>query len=368
MDQLISNSKERVFKAIECSSPDRIPIALRIEYAAASWIGLKYSEFALNPTKASEALESAYRRIGGWDIVDASWTLGTRWSRLEAAEVQIPGINSREQYPHRVIDSSIMFSEDYHKIINDGIQKTVSTLMKRLNKVYTPVIEKDIFKSFTHIYKHWGDIGAIVYRGGMVRLPFVQFSMWRTWKGIAQDLLRRRELLKEVCETSWKDFVDIGKKQSKIVGCNFVFIPCGRVSSTFISEKIFLEFVYPYLKMTTEELVRDGFTPRIHCHGEWAPFLKYLLDLPKRKCVLELSHQTDIKLAKEILGGHMCLYGNVPDILLYSGTPRKIEHYCRKLLKDVGKDGFILANDDIVPHNAVFENVKSLVEIGKKFG
>jgi uroporphyrinogen-III decarboxylase len=180
--------------------------------------------------------------------------------------------------------------------------------------------------------------------------------------------LKRRELLKEVCEVSWKDFVEIGKEQSKIVGCNFVFIPCGRVSSTFISEKIFLEFVYPYLKLTAEELVRDGFTPRIHCHGEWAPFLKYFLDLPKRKCILELGHQTDIKSAKEILGGHMCLYGNVPDILLYSSSSSKIEDYCKKLIKNVGRDGFILANDDIVPHNAVFENVKSLVEIGKKFG
>tara|TARA_B100001971_G_C17912353_1_gene393517 strand:- start:333 stop:641 length:309 start_codon:yes stop_codon:yes gene_type:complete len=98
------------------------------------------------------------------------------------------------------------------------------------------------------------------------------------------------------------------------------------------------------------------------------PFLEYFLELPKKSCIIELGLETNFNRAKEILGGHMCLYGNVPIKLLLTGSPFKVEEYCRKLIEDIGYDGFILANDDIVPHNAKFENVKMLVEAGKKYG
>jgi uroporphyrinogen-III decarboxylase len=242
-------------------------------------------------------------------------------------------------------------------------------MIGRLGRKFDEDMEKNVFNSFAPIYKHWiENRGVPVLRGGMVRPPFVQFSMWRTWRGIAQDLLSRKEKLKEVSDAVWKDLVKIGENQSKIVGCNYVFIPCGRASATFLSEKLFLEYFFPYLKMIVEELVKDGFTPRLHCDANWMPFLEYFLELPKKSCIIELGLETNFNRAKEILGGHMCLYGNVPIKLLLTGSPFKVEEYCRKLIEDIGYDGFILANDDIVPHNAKFENVKMLVEAGKKYG
>ncbi|MEE9586229.1 MAG: uroporphyrinogen decarboxylase family protein [Nitrososphaerales archaeon] len=361
--------KERLHKSIQCGTPDRIPIAVRLEYAAATWTGMNFADFALDPRRASEAMELVYDKLGGWDAVDASWTLGTRWSKLEAAKVQLPGVDFSEQLPHRIEDYPVMNPEDYSVAVKEGMYGLLAILMSRLGRKFDEDIEKEVFTSFTPIYRHWEeDRGIPVYRGGMVRPPFVQFSMWRTWRGIAQDLLRRREMLKEAGEAVWEDMVKMGENQSRIVGCNFVFIPCGRVSATFLSERLFLEYFFPYLKMTVEELVRDGFTPRLHCDTDWAPFLEYFLELPKKSCILELGHTTSIKRAKEILGGHMCLYGDVPSNLLSSGSPAKVEAYCKKLIDDVGRDGFILANDDIVPHNAKFENVKMLIDAGKKYG
>ena len=360
---------ERISKAINCSTPDRIPIALRVEYAAASWAKIKFSDFALNPLMASEALEKAYDDIGGWDAVDASWTLGTRWVKSEAAKVEIPGVDFSDEIPHRIIEFPVMKPEDYDVVLRKGIYSLLTRMIGRLGRKFDEDIERDIFTSFAPIYKHWiEDRGVSVLRGGMVRPPFVQFSMWRTWRGIAKDLLSRREKLKEVSDVVWKDLVKIGETQSKIVGCNYVFIPCGRASATFLSEKLFLEYFFPYLKKIVEELVKDGFTPRLHCDADWMPFLEYFLELPKKSCIIELGLETKFKQAKEILGDHICIYGNVPTNLLFAGSPFKVNEYCRKLIEDVGHDGFILANDDIVPYNAKFENVKMLVEAGKKFG
>ncbi len=38
---------------------------------------------------------------------------------------------------------------------------------------------------------------------------------------------------------------------------------------------------------------------------------------------------TDIRKAKEVLGDHMCIMGDVPPALLSSGTPEQVYEHCR---------------------------------------
>ena len=76
---------------------------------------------------------------------------------------------------------------------------------------------------------------------------------------------------------------------------------------------------------------------------------------------------TDMVKAKEVLGGHMCLYGDVPPDVLSLGTPEDVENV-KKRIEGVGKDGFILANDDMMPHDAPYENVKAIVDAREKYG
>jgi hypothetical protein len=360
---------ERLHKAIECRTPDRVPITIRLEYAAASWAGMSFRDFALDPKKASDAIEQAYDRMGGWDAVDASWTLGTRWNRLEVAKVQIPGVDFPEQLPHRMIDYPVMQPDDYDLAEKKGLNSLASILLGRLGKRRDQEIEKEVFTSFTPIYRYWEDEkGVPVYRGGTVRIPFVQFSMWRTWRGMAHDVLRKGERVKEMCDAVLEEAIEIGENQSRIVGCNYVFVPCGRASATFLSERLFLEYAFPHLKRCVERLVQDGFIPRLHCDTDWEPFLRFFLELPKRSCILELSPATSIRKAKDLLEGHMCLYGDVPRSILSFGSPERVEAYCRNLIDTVGQDGFILANDNIIPYNARFENVKRLIDAGKRYG
>ncbi len=78
---------------------------------------------------------------------------------------------------------------------------------------------------------------------------------------------------------------------------------------------------------------------------------------------------TDIFKAKEILGNHMCLMGDVPPALLSLGTPEQVTQYCRRLIDQVGRGGgFILAQGCTVPAEAKFENVRAMVEAAERFG
>jgi len=361
--------KERLQRAVECANPDRVPIALRLEYVAATWVGMNFSDFALNPAKASRAIEYAFDRIGGWDGVDAAWTLGTRWAELEPVKVLLPGVDLPPHLPHRVVEEPVMKPEDYDIAVKEGMYRLYSVLIGRLGRRFDADFEKDVFSRFTPIYRHWEEVkSAAVFRGGIVKLPLMQFSMCRTWRGLASDLLKLPEKVKEACDATWMDTVAMGEAQSRLVGCRYVFIPCGRASATFLSKRLFLKYFLPYLKSAVEKLVEDGFTPRLHCDTDWTPFLEYFLELPKKSCILEIGPPNSLAYAKKVLGGHMCVSGDIPQSLLVAGGPRSVTIYCKRLMDEVGRDGFILANNDIVPHNARFENVKALVEAGKMYG
>ncbi len=73
--------------------------------------------------------------------------------------------------------------------------------------------------------------------------------------------------------------------------------------------------------------------------------------------------------AKEVLGGHTCLAGDVPPALLTVGGAAEVDEHCRKLIEVVGKGGgFILSNGCTMPPDSKHENVKALIDSVGKYG
>ncbi len=81
-----------------------------------------------------------------------------------------------------------------------------------------------------------------------------------------------------------------------------------------------------------------------------------------------MDGQTDIFKAKEVLGDHMCIMGDVPAQLLSLGTPDEVCAYVQRLIDVVGNgSGFILSTGCDCPMDAKPENVKMMIEIGKSY-
>ena len=76
---------------------------------------------------------------------------------------------------------------------------------------------------------------------------------------------------------------------------------------------------------------------------------------------MSLDGETDIFAAKEILGDHMCLMGDVPATMLFMDSPKEIHQYCEKLIRRLGPSGFILQSGCDIPANAKLENVQAMV-------
>ena len=99
----------------------------------------------------------------------------------------------------------------------------------------------------------------------------------------------------------------------------------------------------------------------LHMDQDWTRDLARFRELPKGKCILALDGSTDIYKAKEVLGDHMCIMGDVPAPKLSHGTPDEVYVYCQKLIRELGPEGFILHSGCDIPENAQLDNVRAMV-------
>ena len=96
-----------------------------------------------------------------------------------------------------------------------------------------------------------------------------------------------------------------------------------------LAQPLWDRFVWPYVKECVAQVDAAGLIPILHFDSDWTRDLPRLLELPAQKCILSLDSMTDIRKAKEILGDHMCIMGDVPPALLSSGTPEQVYDHCR---------------------------------------
>jgi uroporphyrinogen-III decarboxylase len=120
-------------------------------------------------------------------------------------------------------------------------------------------------------------------------------------------------------------------------------------------------FVWPYLNRLIHEVTASGLVALLHLDSNWTRELKRFRELPKGRCIVALDGETDIFKAKSVLGDHLCIMGDVPASMLYLETPETVRTYCRKLIREIGPDGFILQSGCDIPANARLENVQAMV-------
>jgi uroporphyrinogen-III decarboxylase len=101
--------------------------------------------------------------------------------------------------------------------------------------------------------------------------------------------------------------------------------------------------------------------------GDYTSRLKYFLELPKGKIIGHFD-TTDIFKAKEILGGHICIQGNIPASLLQSGNPELVKQHTKKLIDIVGKDGGYIMSCRSSMDEADPALVKVWIDYTKEYG
>jgi uroporphyrinogen-III decarboxylase len=113
--------------------------------------------------------------------------------------------------------------------------------------------------------------------------------------------------------------------------------------------------------------VEVGYTPEIFFEGDYTQRLEYLRELPKGKVIARFD-RSDMAKAKEILGGHVCISGNVPASLLQTSDVAGVKKYCKWLIDVVGKDGGFIMGPGSVVDEVKPENLKAMVDFTREYG
>ena len=215
----------------------------------------------------------------------------------------------------------------------------------------------------------WREQGLAIQIGYQAEMPFDLFSMARAIVPFSMDLFQRPEKIRKAALRLAPSFAKSSIQISRSVGVPRVQCYCHRTSNSFISPQQFETLAFPSIEEIVCRIIDAGMTPILHCDGDWMKNLRTLRRLPAKKIILQLDGLTDIFQAKNEIGDHMCLFGDVPAEKLAMGSPPEVEEYCHRLIEEVGRGGgFVLAAGCEIPYNAKPENLRAMVKSAYKYG
>ena len=204
--------------------------------------------------------------------------------------------------------------------------------------------------------------------GLYIGAPFDYFGdLLRGTLGISMDMFRQPEVLHEAMEKYLDILINTIIKDYPMTNCPIIMMPLHKGDDTFMSDKQFEIFYWPYLRRLLLAMVDEGLVPMPFAEGKYTNRLKQIADTPKSSVVWYFD-QTDMSEAKQILGDVSCIAGNIPTSILQTATPEKIRDYCRKLIETCSSGGgYILAGGASINKGNI-DNLKAMMEAAYEFG
>jgi hypothetical protein len=219
-------------------------------------------------------------------------------------------------------------------------------------------------------FQYWGEVkqkGIPIAFAAWDWPPFdIIGDTLRGTRAILGDMRRHPSKLHDALDIATKIFIEYG---SGAVGAElpFTWIWVHKATRDFMSDAQFKEFYWPYLRRGLLALVEKGVIPVVYWEGDFESRLEHIVDVPPGKIIYHLS-ATNAHKAKAVLGGTTALMGNVPNLLLLSGTPDDVRAYCKNLIDKIGKDGGYIMDTSVMLDEARPENLKAMIDFTKEYG
>src|ERR1035437_8018269 len=409
-EQLYDEREKRIRDAIQLKVPDRVPVVLASGYFPIYYSGLLPSAQYYEPVLQKKAVRKylldfepdMYRGEGAAN--------GPLLETLEMKQTLWPGGTLPPQITHQFIEAEYMKADEYEIFLNDPSDFAMRYYLPRVYGALAPLTRLPPMRNFLggpsfagaaslFASPEFRQLGEKLYKagqqdenfkkimgnfteelaglgfpsftspGGLGGAPFDTISDYlRGMRGSMLDMYRQPDKLLAACDKilQWRMGSAVPADPKKRGNPKRIVHPLHRGAEGFMSNKQFETFYWPGLKKVALTEIDLGFVPVLRFQGGFTSRLEYLLELPKGKAVAYFD-QTDMFKAKEVLGNHLCIMGNVPTSLLQLGSPQEVEEYCRKLIQVCGKGGgFILVNGGGMDQ-ATPANIKAMVDSPKKY-
>ncbi|UCG67350.1 MAG: hypothetical protein JSW12_10360 [Deltaproteobacteria bacterium] len=408
-EELYQEREKRVTDTIHHKIPDRVPVMLELNYFPAKYAGITCEAAFYDYDKwLSATCKTALDFEPDLAWLSVPFFPGNFYKILDVKQIKLPGQGVSPHHTLRFIEGEFMKADEYDAFLDDRTDFMLRRYLPRIFGALEPFSQLPSFWTMTSSYKDvsflaealvspeicaaletlleagremagWRakmeafskeveKLGFPLYGTVLARQPFDLLSYhMRGMHGICLDMFRQPDKLIETCDRLLPLQIQRAITTAKNSGRKRICGALHRGADGFMSAKQFETFYWPYVKKMVQALVDEELTPCLFLEGDYTSRLEYFLELPKGK-VMGRFDASDIKRAKEVLYGHMCIMGDVPSSLLQLGTPQEVEDYCKMLIDVVGKDGgFIMAPrssiDEVKP-----DNLKRMVDFTKEYG
>jgi len=405
-EKLLKERLERITKAIELKEPDRVPLFDPGGHLIAKYSGITSYEFYFNYDKARSAIvkwlkdfpfDSSFSSVIGAegfvfsvafsnypDIAPAiRFLTGPMHDVLGDKYTRWPGRELSEDIGSlQFIGGEYMKPEEYKYLIENPIdfinEKILPRACLNLEKPGSQKTNATLLRLGIEAIKFLGFLQSIAMDLSNIGIPSLNVTFayapldfigdfLRHPTGAMLDLRRHPDDVKAVTEALVEPIIKVALAL-KPAGANIAFIPLHL--NEMLSPKMHDEFYWPTLKKVIVELYNQGIKSLVFFEGDYTPFINTIKELPKGWGIAWFE-KTDIRKAKEILGGHTCILGGIPISLLISGTPNKIKDYVKKLLEDIKPGGGVILSSNIalgLTKEVPLENIKTLINTVKRYG
>lgn len=411
-EELLAKREGRIRKAIRLEAPDRTPINLSWNFFTARQAGMTNRDAMYDSVRLSAAGKAAMLTYRPDSYLGPHLTLG-HGEALEIIDFQAlawPGYKLPDNVPFQYIDKEYMSAAEYDDFLFDPSGFIIKNHLPRVAGKTGGFAKLPDFSTMLHsqvlslavalndpevaetleTLKAAGKVmikvraEAAAYAAEMERLgfpslvsglstaPFDQISdFMRGSKGAMLDMFRNKDKLLEVLEKVTETTIRSAMAQKAAMKqggrANLFFIPMHWGLDGFMSPAQFKTFYWPQFRRVLMALIEAGLVPVVFWEGDVGSRLEIIADIPPGSCVYKFE-RTDLFRAKDVLGGVVCIQGNVPATMLIASTPDEVDAHCRKLIEEVGKDGgFILDSSTGVPEESKPANVAAMAASVRKY-
>lgn len=408
-EELYQEREKRISDAIQLKVPDRVPIMPSFGFFPARYAGITCEEAMYDYDKLITAWTKTMADFQP-DACGNPFTirfLGRLLETLDAKRLKWPGHGVGVMSTYQYVEGEYMKADEYDAFLSDLSDFMVRTYWPRIYGALEPLQKLPPLHEFISYYMGPGNLsalaepeiinalellvkaGAEVKRmrdgakaftakmkslgiphqyGAITQAPFDTISdFFRGTRGAMLDMYRNPDKLMEATEKMLPVMIQMGIRGARSSGNPMVFIPLHKGLDGFMSTEQFKTFYWPGLRKLMLALIDEGLIPCPLFEGDCTSRLEIIADIPKGKACYNLE-RTDIFKAKEILGGQVCLRGNVPLSMMSAGTPDDIKEYCKKLIDVVGKGGGYIMDAAANFDDAKVENVKAMIDFTKEYG
>lgn len=332
--------KDIVLKALRGEKPDRVPVAL---IGGGAWSALysktSFEALSKDPSKmakmiigVSDVLKSDIVYPGsGYPNMPAIALGGTiKFREVGAVDLAGPVITKEEELEK--LDVSAL---DSNQIINT-VRAAFDLTHKKIGENY--LVSLTAWGPFTIGARIVGEEALI--RGVLKKPAFVERVL-----EFSTELIKR--FYEPVINNGLIELITIGDPTA---------------SGDLISRSQYERFALPFIRRFNDWARSKGVLTLLHICGNTTDRLDLFLE-SGTDCI-SLDHKTDIKKAREVLGGKICFAGNIDPVeVLLRGTVEEVQRACIDVIDAAAGDGgFILMPGCDIPPTVPIENIRAFVE------